>query len=669
MTRDDQDRQTETSERLAADGLVLDRRDERATLDGAVLDLRGKPFRLLALLMAQAPGLVTKDAIIAEVWNGMSVSDAVLTTAMRELRAALGDDARNPRWVRTVHGRGYRFIPPVRPAPAATGTDAAGAHDSAPAGAARVAEAPAPPPAAEAAALSVGDRIGLRPAQMVIGSLVCLAVISIGLISLGFRGAGAPEKSVAVLSFTALSDDGDARWFADGLAEEISSALGRTPDLQVAARRAALAFDDGAATPREIGAALNVAHLVEGSVRLEDERVRVTVSLVSADTGVSRWSESYDRDFTDVLSLQGDIAARVATVLDTALDPAALEDMVRSGTDSLAAYEAYLRAQALMTEFARSGNHADWHAAAPYLERARSIDPEFAEAHALSATVFRFMNTPSLVMGPDPVTGEAYLQAYSERMDAAVAAARDPVQADVYRARRDQELFRLDEAREAYEHYLAERPNDVDRWFDYSNTLVMMGRHAEALEVVDRLDRLLPEEDLQNRAILVQHARKARDFDRASEIGLSLLASAPYHGFGLIETHTSLVLAGRVETAARINARIQESELGRFARMFADIYQACAEGDGARAIELGQRFIDEPRAVIQGYHMLRILGRDEEAYARLAPQDHPGVPDRLREMLFDPTFDPARLPHLAQAVRDAGGVVSAPAPLALHCPV
>ncbi|MEQ8435127.1 MAG: winged helix-turn-helix domain-containing protein [Oceanicaulis sp.] len=665
MTDEATDRFTETPRRLAADGLVLDRRDETATLDGALLDIRGKPVRLLALLMARAPDLVTKDAIIAEVWDGLSVSDAVLTTAMRELRAALGDDARAPRWIKTAHGRGYRFIVPVAPAIEDAASPSLGPallspEPGAPSAPAAEAETPAP---------SQPLLLGLRPAHAFIGALLVIAVGVTAAFTLGLRTPTAPDQSVAVLGFDAYSEDGDALWFADGLSEEISAALGRTPDLQVASRRATLAYDGDTQTSlAAIGQALNVAHLVDGSVRLDGERVRVTVSLIEAATGVQRWSDTYDRDFADILDLQGDIARHVAQVLDTALDAEALDAMVAAGTDSIAAYEAYLRAQAAMTEFGRTGDWRDWAEALPLLDRARSIDPDFAEAHAVSALVFRYLNTPSLVMGPDPLTGEAYLQAYSERMNAAVNAARDPMQAAVYRGRREQELFNLDAAREAYQVYLAERPNDIDRLFDYSNTLVMMGRHDDARSVVQRLDALLAPTDIQNRGILIQHARKARDFDLAADIARRALQIDPYHGFSLIEAQLAMHYAGRHDEAAAIAARVQESELGRFALAFSEIYRLCAAGDGAQALAMGQMFIDEPRALVQGYNMLRLSGREDAAYARLAELDEPGVPGRLREMLFDPSFDARRFPHLAEAVERAGGTLAPPEPFLVRCP-
>jgi DNA-binding winged helix-turn-helix (wHTH) protein len=99
---------------IVADGLLIDLIEERAILKGVALTLSPKPYALLNILMRQPQAVVSKDTLFEEVWNGMAVSDAVLTTAMKELRQALNDAARNPAWIETVHGRGYRFLKPTK---------------------------------------------------------------------------------------------------------------------------------------------------------------------------------------------------------------------------------------------------------------------------------------------------------------------------------------------------------------------------------------------------------------------------------------------------------------------------------------------------------------------------------------------------------------------------
>lgn len=151
------------------------------------------------------------------------------------------------------------------------------------------------------------------------------------------------DKSTAVLQFDDFSSDDEGDWFADGLAEEILNALARTPDLLVAARSSAFRFGDSTLGIPEIAERLGVAHVLEGSVRRSPQRIRVTVQLIRGSDGLTIWSKSYDRQPSELIEIQEHIALSIAQALETAMDPAALENMLRTGTRSVAAYEEYLR--------------------------------------------------------------------------------------------------------------------------------------------------------------------------------------------------------------------------------------------------------------------------------------------------------------------------------------
>lgn len=648
---------------LAAGRLSVDVKDATVRLNGAPVPLGGRAFRLLVALMRRPMRLVTKAELIEEVWDGLAVSDSVLTTAVKELRQTLGDNARRPVWIKTEHGRGYRFIAPVSTIDPAAALQS-GAFDVA----ARPVPAAVPDQGGPASDLA-GNKPGLRrlaPAALAASALILTAILAT--ILLQPSGARQVNRSVAVIGFENLSPGADIDWFAAGLAEEVTNALTRMPDLRVASRRASEAATASGGAPADIGRALGVAHLLEGAVRVEDETLRVTVSLIAAQDGVQIWSQRYDRPLGSILDIQADISTHVARLLDTSLNPDALAAMVTAGTDSIAAYEAYLRGQAAMREFSRTGAPQDWGRAGELMARARSIDPDFADAHAAAAVIYRYENTPSLVMRENPDTGEAYRREFTAHMDAAIRSARDSPEAAAYRARRDQELFNLTDAASAYADYLADRPNDVDRWFDYSNTLVMLGQFDQAQEVVRRLDSLLPDVDAYHRAFLIQHATKARDFELAADLARRTLQQAPFEGFALIEAHPALLRVGALDEAQAVNVRIQSSDLGRFAKMFSELRQICAEGDGARVAEMGQMIIDEPRARIHAFYVHEMLGNEDAAYARLAAIDTPGLPGASREMLFYPSLNRRRLPHLAAALEAAGGSLPDPAPPLVRCP-
>jgi TolB-like protein len=191
-------------------------------------------------------------------------------------------------------------------------------------------------------------------------------------------GGAALERSVAVLPFTDLSEGGDQKWFADGLAEEILSSLARLPELRVSGRNSSFLMADGAADDREIARTLDVAHLVKGSVRRVGDQLRVTAQLVRAADGLQLWSESYDRGAASLLEVQRDVAEKVAAALDVLLDEKRRQQMFAAGTRSVEAFEAYLRGLELFAAAHRAGSGVTLAEANPWLERAMALDPGFA---------------------------------------------------------------------------------------------------------------------------------------------------------------------------------------------------------------------------------------------------------------------------------------------------
>jgi TolB-like protein len=190
---------------------------------------------------------------------------------------------------------------------------------------------------------------------LIIGVLaLAVVVLLVDKVWLSGAGDGAPEavaevdKSVAVLPFADLSQNQDQEWFADGLAEEILNALARTPDLLISARTSTFAYKGTDKDIPTIAKELGVAHVLEGSVRRAGERIRVTAQLIRAVDGFHLWSQNYDRDATDIIEIQEDLAIQIANALETTMDPESLTDMVRVGTSSVEAYQAYIHSVALL---------------------------------------------------------------------------------------------------------------------------------------------------------------------------------------------------------------------------------------------------------------------------------------------------------------------------------
>jgi TolB-like protein len=156
-------------------------------------------------------------------------------------------------------------------------------------------------------------------------------------------GDATDARSLAVLRFVDLSESGDQKWFADGLAEEILTSLSRLPELRVIGRNSSFLFTADAGDDQIVAGNLGVAHLVKGSVTRVGGRLRVSAQLVRAADGVQLWSESYDRRDDDLLDVQRDVAEKVAAALDVLLDDARRERMFAAGTRNVEAFEAYVR--------------------------------------------------------------------------------------------------------------------------------------------------------------------------------------------------------------------------------------------------------------------------------------------------------------------------------------
>lgn len=306
---------------LEAGTLRVDESDERAWLNETALKLSPKAFKLLLVLMQSPEKLVTKDELIDQVWEGRAVSDAVLTTATRELRHALKDAARTPEFIETVHGRGYRFLKPV----AISRRETAAVKQS----------ASTPIPVNGERSLWL-----LLPVGVVV---VLMAVILLFARDRDPTVLEAAESgSVSVMSFENLAGDDELAWFAAGLTEELYSSLMLLPDLQIVR-------GDDAPSP-------DTTYQLHGSVRTGEGRIRVAAQLLrTADQSVV-WSDRYDRAEDDLISIQEDISLAIAQSLALVTDPEQLRAMLMIGTRSVAAYKAFLKGHAFLARTYESGD-------------------------------------------------------------------------------------------------------------------------------------------------------------------------------------------------------------------------------------------------------------------------------------------------------------------------
>lgn len=198
------------------------------------------------------------------------------------------------------------------------------------------------------------------------------------------KKADVSDKSIAVLPFVNMSGDEDNEYFSDGLTEELLNSLARIKELKVTGRTSSFAFKGNNTDLREIGRALGVAHILEGSVRKAQNRVRITAQLINVEDGYHLWSDTFNRELDDIFAIQEEIATRVVSELTSALELTstlpgdASGPLVYLGTSNAQAYEAYMRGRYLFIrnpDNTRVQNEAD-----QLYQRALDLDPQFTLA-------------------------------------------------------------------------------------------------------------------------------------------------------------------------------------------------------------------------------------------------------------------------------------------------
>jgi len=292
------------------------------------------------------------------------------------------------------------------------------------------------------------------------------------------------QKSIAVLPFVNMSSDPEQEYFSDGISEEILNSLAKVKDLKVAGRTSSFVFKGQNQDLRQIGDTLGVEHILEGSVRKSGTKVRITAQLIQVDDGFHLWSETYDRELTDVFAIQDEIAHAILTQLKAALleEEQALVSAPRADSE---AYDLYLLARQRMYE--RTGPTIE--SAAELLDRAIALDPDYAPAYAQRGIATLLLKEGSGSYGdiPQPqalAQGKLYLDK---------ALQLDPLLPEtwaglgLYHASRP---LGTEEAVETLRKSLAMNPSMIDASNWLHNSLQALGRPAEAHAVlVDMVER------------------------------------------------------------------------------------------------------------------------------------------------------------------------------------
>lgn len=432
---------------------------------GKAVKLERIPLQLLLLLAENRDRLVTREEILLAIWGKDVFVDAdnSINTAIRKARQALKEDPENPRFIRTVPGKGYRFTAPTSAEPEATIANAVSGA-SATAGRAQPASA-------------VSSR-KLRWMMLAAAAVVAiLAAAGLAFRSRPAKPSGAPPKKVmlVVLPFENLSGDASEDFFADGMTEEMITQLGSLDPqhLGVIARTSSMQYKNTKLGAAQIAAELGVSYLLEGSVRRAGDRVRVTAQLIQASDQTHLWAADFDRKLTDVLKLQSDVAVAISAKIELALPPATRAQLEQAPPVDASAYEAYL--QGLHDLELRTKPSVL--RAIPEFQKAIAVEPGYAPAHAALARVYSLAPVVG-AMAPAqamPLSRDAAARAIA--LDASLAAGHSTL--GFVLAHFD---FDWPAAEREYQRALELNPNDAYAHLFYSNSyLSPLGRHTEAI--------------------------------------------------------------------------------------------------------------------------------------------------------------------------------------------
>lgn len=565
------------------DGFRIDlTRRELVGPEGTSVALPGKAFQVLLYLVEQAPRMVGKDELLAQVWTGRVVDENNLTQAISTLRKALGTGAGDHRYILTEARRGYRFVAELREedAPAVPGPDAGQSPQQEPRPD-HVQPGPSARPVSSRAAMLVGAILTLLAAALVIIAVSHDRPLPIRTDPFAAGAPTAdPTPTLAVLRFRTLAGSPRDEWLELGLADALITQLSRSPSLRVRSLASSQRFSGQPQDALEAGRRLGARYVIDGSTQHRGEQVRVNARLLDLADGQAVWAGTFDARAGEVFTLQDRIAAAVASALALKLD--AMPPGGRSPCDGgdPEAYRAYLTGRHLISR----PDPVRLPKALAAFRRAIDLDPACARAYAGMAIAYH----------GQVITGDREPRAMFPLAKAAVAKALaiDPDSADAHAANGFIQFWHEWDWRGAeasFERAIALNPSLAQAHFGYAHLLVNLGRFDEGLP----------------------HARQARELDP-----LSPLINTIEAGF--------LGAAGQPEQARLGLERALEMQPGFWIALLMRGGMALDRGDTRAAIGDLERAVEHSKGNSQVVAMLGM--------ARAAAGDRAGAERALRTL-------------------------------------
>jgi len=371
----------------------VDLRSRELRKNGIPLRLQGKPFQVLIELLHCPGEMVTREELQRQLWtDGTFVDfDEGLNSAVKRLRAALGDSSQSPIYIETVSGFGYRFIAPVSEL----------VDDNEPEVKPKLVPEPKPLSVAQLSIVPPRQFSWKRSAPW-IGLAIVIAGAAIFAVFQWSHAASTgsvPIEAIAVLPLENLSGDASQEYFADGITDEIITDLAKLGGPKVISRTSAMQYKSTRKTVPEIARDLNVGAIVEGSFQRSGDQVRVRVQLIKGATDQHLWADEYDRNLSDVLALEADVAQDIAQHIRLQLSEKQRQDLARTHAINPQAFQDYLQGRhywALRTE-------ESLYKAIEYFNRAIQEDPNDARSYAGLAHCYIVLPMMTLTSQADAV--------------------------------------------------------------------------------------------------------------------------------------------------------------------------------------------------------------------------------------------------------------------------
>jgi len=541
--------------------------------DGRRTRLQGQPAQLLVLLVSRAGELVTREDLRAKLWpeDTFVDFDHGLNNAVNRVREALGDSAGSPRYIETIPRKGYRFIGQIE------GPSQGSAL-----------------PVGSSASASLPLRLASRRA-LVLSAMAVLVACTAAWSWYRFHQRSLPAasriQSVAVLPLANLSGDASQEYFADGMTDELTTALAKISALRVISRTSTLRYRDAREPVQQIARELNADAIVEGSVARSGNRVRITAQLIDARNDRHMWAESYERDLSDILNTQNTVAREIAQQVRANLTPAERDAFAVRSTVVPEAYDAYLRGR---KELGKQNQEA-FRKGLEYFQQAIALDRLYAPAYAGLADSYSLLVNYSAL---PPL----------EAFPRAKAAALKAVDLDHNLAEAHTSLafvkhhFDWDWAGAEAEYKLAIQldPNNAITHLRYAELLSNLARHDEAVGEM-RVARALDPLSVLLRSNLVRFLYYARRYDEAILESKQVLAADPRHPW------------------ARLNLAFCYEQKGMYPEALTEMETLRAEFNGVESISAA--------------HLFASMGRLQDARRVLKYHEQP-APDGAQEWVF-----------------------------------